>query len=536
MANNLTSTTTDIRGNKHSRKWKHSVVPETRPTRSCVKHQTTQGRREEHKTSVSSQTSRRGSNNTSTSNPNLAEGPSKRTLNDKSDTSSSSKVMKIDTSQCSKCSCKRNEKQCLRRRRSRRVGNQGKRGCTAKCKCECHDKEQTVKPSKNGDHTDGGKPVLESSGGCQPQDRETQEADESCKVKEELPGERVEMVDKSCEAKPEDIRQSLLREENSNTMRGKRKKGRRSSPKSKEAPKSNMKDECTSTGDPVVEKDHIQILKINSNSLVSLSLNNVGITSLVLDNCPNLSKLSGHACRVLKEVKLNTVPKIRKVEFTHCAKLIEENLAYEVALQEDTLPNGQAKRYNKAVFLRPMHQIEKELLERLLFSSPDIFSDICVIYDYNDKACSSSYNHMRVFTWGEIFTPMASELIDVYGFPEWSTKDWKPQYPWGRDIFRMYERNGNLSRHEMVTDMTLMRILKERPRLPENQIHRFDHARGIYCPNTKGHYSAYTALDSVQDELVDRLCAGMTVKRHSCIIYINFSDVNGVPTYDPEFS
>lgn len=59
---------------------------------------------------------------------------------------------------------------------------------------------------------------------------------------------------------------------------------------------------------------------------------------------------------------------------------------------------------------------------------------------------------------------------------------------------------------------------------------------GIYCPNTKGHYSAYTALDSVQEELADRLCAGMKVKRHSCVFYINFSDVNGVPTYDPEFS
>lgn len=42
-------------------------------------------------------------------------------------------------------------------------------------------------------------------------------------------------------------------------MLGKRKKGRRSSAKSTEAPKSNMKDECTSTGDPVVEKDHIQV-------------------------------------------------------------------------------------------------------------------------------------------------------------------------------------------------------------------------------------------------------------------------------------
>lgn len=62
--------------------------------------------------------------------------------------------------------------------------------------------------------------MLESSDGCQPQDGETQGADGSCKVKEELPGERVKMVDKSCEAKPEDIRQSLLREDNSNTMRG----------------------------------------------------------------------------------------------------------------------------------------------------------------------------------------------------------------------------------------------------------------------------------------------------------------------------
>lgn len=42
-------------------------------------------------------------------------------------------------------------------------------------------------------------------------------------------------------------------------MSGKRKKGRRSSAKSTEAPRSNMKDECTSTGDPVVEKDHIQV-------------------------------------------------------------------------------------------------------------------------------------------------------------------------------------------------------------------------------------------------------------------------------------
>lgn len=73
--------------------------------------------------------------------------------------------------------------------------------------------------------------------------------------------------------------------------------------------------------------------------------------------CSFIDQIIGHACRVLKDVKLNTVPKIRKVEFTHCAKLIEENLAYEVALQEDTLPNGQAKRYNKAVFLRPMHQV-----------------------------------------------------------------------------------------------------------------------------------------------------------------------------------
>lgn len=73
--------------------------------------------------------------------------------------------------------------------------------------------------------------------------------------------------------------------------------------------------------------------------------------------CSFIDQIIGHACRVLKDVKLNTVPKIRKVEFTHCAKLIEENLAYEVALQEDSLPNGQAKRYNKAVFLRPMHQV-----------------------------------------------------------------------------------------------------------------------------------------------------------------------------------
>lgn len=59
-------------------------------------------------------------------------------------------------------------------------------------------------------------------------------------------------------------------------------------------------------------------------------------------------------------------------------------------------------------------QIDKANLERLLFSSPDISTDICVIYDYNDKACSSSYNHMRVFTWGEILTPLARYQLDTF--------------------------------------------------------------------------------------------------------------------------
>ncbi|XP_061189220.1 F-box only protein 38-like [Saccostrea echinata] len=517
-----------------------SPTPRMRPTRSCVKHQRhnsgksdrTSTDRKQNDQNVHSAPVKRRKLET---NQNIPEESSERCEMNEDGAESNAKVMQMDSSQCQKCLCNRSEseRKYSKRRKLRHRKSKGKRKPV--CKCECHSDEQRDKLSDHGtENKDQEKKAMENSTWCP---LEKQDSADTCDVKKEVKEEKeVEKVDKSCEAKPEEIRQSLSQAEDSTTRKGKKRRGRQSKQGHYEGPKSNMRDECTSTADPLVEEDHVQILKLKSNSLISLSLNNVGITCLVLDECPQLSKLSGHACRVLKEVKLNAVPKIRKVEFTHCPKLSEENLAYEVALQEETLADGQARRYNKALFLRPMHMIDKGNLEHLLFSSPDIPSDICIIYDYNDQACNSSYNHMRVFTWGEILTPLASELIDVYSFLEWSRKDWKPSYPWGRDIFRMYERNGNLTCHEIVTDMTLMRILKEKPRLPENQIHRFDHARGIYCPNTKGHYSAYSALDSIMDEMADQWCAGMKVRRHSCIIYINLSDINGVPTYDPEFS
>ncbi|XP_056012964.1 F-box only protein 38-like isoform X2 [Ostrea edulis] len=489
-----------------------SATSRMRPTRSCVKrhrhHVDKSDRPPDDQAPRNHNSSEMPSANRkrSATNQNLSERPVRGScLNE--DGTTKAKVLKTDNFQCSLCLCHqcKSEKQYSCRKRSKSRGSEGKRKST--CNCECHNDNKRNRLSNQGAEDEGSwKIEIENSGMNHAEDCEKQEYAETCHVKKEVHvEEEVEKVDKSCEAKPEEIRQTLSRTENSKTRKGK--KGRRQLKQEPyEGPKSNMRDECTSTGDPVVEEDHIQILKIKSSSLISLSLNNVGITSLVLDECPQLSKLS------------------------------EESLAYEVALQEETLEDGQVRRYNKALFLRPMHQIDKKNLEHLLFSSPDIHTDICIIYDYNDQACNSSYNHMRVFTWGEVLTPLASELIDVYSFPEWSRKDWKPQYPWGRDIFRMYERNGNLSRHEIVTDMTLMRILKEKPRLPENQIHRFDHARGIYCPNTKGHYSAYAALDSIMEEMADKWCTGMMVRRHSCVIYINLSDTNGSPTYDPDFS
>ncbi|XP_044310280.1 F-box only protein 38 isoform X3 [Varanus komodoensis] len=52
-------------------------------------------------------------------------------------------------------------------------------------------------------------------------------------------------------------------------------------------------DKSTSTSDPVIEDDHIQVLTLKSKNLVGITLTNCGITDLVLKDCPKMMFIHG---------------------------------------------------------------------------------------------------------------------------------------------------------------------------------------------------------------------------------------------------
>ncbi|KAK3087955.1 hypothetical protein FSP39_012784 [Pinctada imbricata] len=233
---------------------------------------------------------------------------------------------------------------------------------------------------------------------------------------------------KGTQVKPVDIPKTLIKSEESAVKFGntKRKGGRR---KSYCGPKHNMCDKMTSTHDPVVEHDFEQVLHIKSKTLTSLSISMVGVTDIILDNCIELSRVTGHACRVLKKVSITNSSKLKLCDFTHCAKLDETYLSMQVATQE---PNR-----NKVVYLRPMHQIDRHLLERSLFSSKNVNYSLCVIYDYSKLPGETRENKTRVATWGDFFSSINLDLLEESDFLERSSADWTPRYPWGRQIYTM---------------------------------------------------------------------------------------------------
>ncbi|VTJ91703.1 Hypothetical predicted protein, partial [Marmota monax] len=47
-------------------------------------------------------------------------------------------------------------------------------------------------------------------------------------------------------------------------------------------------DKSTSTSDPVIEDDHVQVLVLKSKNLVGVTMTNCGITDLVLKDCPKM--------------------------------------------------------------------------------------------------------------------------------------------------------------------------------------------------------------------------------------------------------
>ncbi|CAG2207828.1 FBXO38 [Mytilus edulis] len=297
--------------------------------------------------------------------------------------------------------------------------------------------------------------------------------------------------------------------------------------KSKKSPV--MCDKMTSTSDPVMEDDRVQVLKLKSHSLQCMTLNMVGITDLILEDCPKLSKLSGHASRVLKTMTVKKAPVLNRLDFTQCKKLDENGMVRQIGDLQS--------RKSRLIFLRPMHQFDSRTLERDLFSKKDIDYSICIIYDHSPEPLETMYNRVRVQTWQDLMAGINLELLKNYGYKEWvhNESEDRDNYPWGRSIYRISGYNSNSSRWELITDMPWLRPLYESPdhNLGQDNKHPDDTRAGVYCPGAKGHDTVKDCINDCLPSIVDGLTMEMPLHLHSLIVYVNLCDISGTPTYDP---
>ncbi|GCB65376.1 hypothetical protein scyTo_0000416 [Scyliorhinus torazame] len=284
-------------------------------------------------------------------------------------------------------------------------------------------------------------------------------------------------------------------------------------------------DKSTSTSDPVIEDDHVQVLNLKSKNLVGITLTNCGITDLVLRDCPKMMFIHATRCRVLKHLKVDNAPIVNRFDYVQCRKLNIEQVLDQI-LQ---MPPER----NRIIYLRPMQQIDTLKLERKIFSGPYPYH-ICIIHEFSNPP--NVRNKVRIRSWMDTIANINQELIKYEFFPEATRteEDVKkyPKYPWGRDIYTL-EGTVDGAPYFMITDFPWLRSLRT---AEPNSYARYDfeddERTTIYAPRRKGQLSADICMETIGEEISERRQMRSGVFQRVVAIFIHYCDVSGEPVHD----
>ncbi|XP_078406848.1 F-box only protein 38 isoform X2 [Cetorhinus maximus] len=284
-------------------------------------------------------------------------------------------------------------------------------------------------------------------------------------------------------------------------------------------------DKSTSTSDPVIEDDHVQVLNLKSKNLVGITLTNCGITDLVLRDCPKMMFIHATRCRVLKHLKVENAPIVNRFDYVQCRKLNIEQVLDQI-LQ---MPPER----NRIIYLRPMQQIDTLKLERKIFSGPYPYH-ICIIHEFSNPP--NVRNKVRIRSWMDTIANINQELIKYEFFPEATRteEDVKKylKYPWGRDIYTL-EGTVDGAPYFMITDFPWLRSLRT---AEPNSYARYDfeddERTTIYAPRRKGQLSADICMETIGEEISERRQMRSGVFQRVVAIFIHYCDVSGEPVHD----
>ncbi|XP_029798971.1 F-box only protein 38 isoform X10 [Suricata suricatta] len=284
-------------------------------------------------------------------------------------------------------------------------------------------------------------------------------------------------------------------------------------------------DKSTSTSDPVIEDDHVQVLILKSKNLVGVTMTNCGITDLVLKDCPKMMFIHATRCRVLKHLKVENAPIVNRFDYAQCKKLNMDQVLDQIL----RMPPER----NRIIYLRPMQQVDTLTLEQKLFSGPYPYH-ICIIHEFSNPP--NVRNKVRIRSWMDTIANINQELIKYEFFPEAtrSEDDLKkyPKYPWGREIYTL-EGVVDGAPYSMISDFPWLRSLRA---AEPNSFARYDfeddEESTIYAPRRKGQLSADICMETIGEEISEMRQMKKGVFQRVVAIFIHYCDVNGEPVED----
>ncbi|XP_008150397.1 F-box only protein 38 isoform X5 [Eptesicus fuscus] len=284
-------------------------------------------------------------------------------------------------------------------------------------------------------------------------------------------------------------------------------------------------DKSTSTSDPVIEDDHVQVLVLKSKNLVGVTMTNCGITDLVLKDCPKMMFIHATRCRVLKHLKVENAPLVNRFDYAQCKKLNMDQVLDQIL----RMPPER----NRIIYLRPMQQVDTLTLEQKLFSGPYPYH-ICIIHEFSNPP--NVRNKVRIRSWMDTIANINQELIKYEFFPEATRTedDLKkyPKYPWGRDIYTL-EGVVDGAPYSMISDFPWLRSLRA---AEPNSFARYDfeddEESTIYAPRRKGQLSADICMETIGEEISEMRQMKKGVFQRVVAIFIHYCDVNGEPVED----
>ncbi|XP_071033142.1 F-box only protein 38 [Parasteatoda tepidariorum] len=174
--------------------------------------------------------------------------------------------------------------------------------------------------------------------------------------------------------------------------------------KSKRKQDFSLQNKATSTSDPLMEDDAVQILRLVSESLISLSVIACGVSDVIVDHCHNLTHLEVQACRILKRLQLLHSPNLQRLNIGQCPKLEMDTLVLQVLCNLSYV--------NILVTFEPcIKTYYPQVSEKIIFQRAAANQSLILVHDYSGESNENATFKENIIAWMGIVQKMRNSTL-----------------------------------------------------------------------------------------------------------------------------